>query len=889
MRSVSLVKLLSALEKQSFTVHGNEQVLIEKITWDYSVVRENTLYFCLENEEFQENYIHENSLFHWRDAVDAGATCLVVKKGRILDCPESITRIEVDDVNTAMAWIAKEFYAHPFQQMQVLGVTGTNGKTTTSQLLDSIFQVCEEKTGVIGTIGIFYPNKTEGANHLSNPLATELFAVGSQMADEKVKNLLLEITSHGMVFQRTTSIDFDVAIFTNLTQDHLDYHKTFSAYKEAKLSHFRRLGSMDKKAFAIINIDDNAGAEFIQAIPKERIQSGKVQVLTYGIRNQEADLVASPKQMTGSFSEFEVFHKGTSLAVIKLPTPGLFNIYNAIASFGATFSLGIPTEKIVQGLETANQVTGRFEKVSYHKDINVYIDYAHTPDSLENILQSVRPLTKKRLITVFGCGGDRDRTKRSIMGEIAAKLSDIAIVTSDNPRTENPKAIIQEIVQGMKGLDKDQLIIEEDRESAIHQALRTANAGDSVLIAGKGHENYQIIGEKKFPFSDRIVVEEFLETQDLTIGRAWVEISSKILRKNFELIWKDKPKDLKLLAVVKDHGTGHGTLLMAREALRAGANYLGVACLSEALELRKNGIEDAPILIFGERSFQEIPICIEHNLSIQVQSIEQAKRIAHISELEGKVTKVHFKVDTGMGRYGVRWNNAVEVYEQIQKIHGIVLEGIMTHFAQSDEAKKDYANLQWSRFKEVLDELESKQITPPLVHACNTGGYLDLPHAHGDMIRTGILPTGVYPSKVCRRIDIDGEKLEPAMSVKTRIAFLKQIHEGDCVGYGMHFKAKATTTVAVLPFGYGDGYPRIRNQGGVLIRGIFAPILGGNSMDATMVDVTQIPDVTAGDEVVIIGKQEQQEITSIMVADWVGTVCYDVMSCWTNRMERKVL
>jgi UDP-N-acetylmuramoyl-L-alanyl-D-glutamate--2,6-diaminopimelate ligase len=886
--AITIGEILSSLPEDSFRFEGDSTQEILSITWDYQNATAKSLYFCLENEEFQEAHIETNALDYWEKAVHTGAVCLVAERNAITAKPQNISLIEVENLNRSMAIIAQTFYGDPLSDMKVIGVTGTNGKTTTTQLLDSIFGQIGAKTGVVGTIGVFFPSGKQKASHLSNPMSTELFQIGQQMADEEVEYLTMEVTSHAMAFERNHAIDYDIAIFTNLTQDHLDYHKTLESYKKSKLKYFQQLGKKQKKSYGIINIDDANSNEFIEAIDKHLRVIGKAEVLTYSVRNKDADLVAYPREMTGSYSIFDIYMRGNHLSQIQLPMPGLFNIYNALAAFGAAFALGISIEQIVEGLANARKVDGRFETVECPADFDVYVDYAHTPDSLTKILEEIRSLTKKRVIVVFGCGGDRDRSKRKEMGRIGSELADISVVTSDNPRTEEPNQIIHDIVAGISADSVNQHFIEPDRRRAIYLALENASTDDAVLIAGKGHETYQIIGQTTYPFFDRRVVQDFFLSAKKYLSRAWLEVNLKTLTENFQLIFKDKPDHLKVLVVVKDNALGHGVLDVAGAAVDAGADYLGVACLSEALTVRKS-FEKIPLLVFGERSEDEIPICVQHNISIQIQSVQQAELVGRISGENGKRTRVHLKVDTGMGRYGIAVDEAVDAFSQIARMEGIHAEGIMTHFAQADEADKTYANAQWQKFQDVLSGLEKKKLLPPLIHACNSGGYLDLPHAHGNMVRIGILPTGVYPSKVCRRIEIDGQTLHPVMSAKTRVAFVKTLQKGESTGYGMHFKAERETRVAILAVGYGDGYPRLRNTGFVIIHGQTAAIVGGNGMDATMVDVTDIPDVQKGNEVVLLGRQGEKEITAMMVADWAGTVTYDILSRWTNRMERKTV
>jgi alanine racemase len=376
---------------------------------------------------------------------------------------------------------------------------------------------------------------------------------------------------------------------------------------------------------------------------------------------------------------------------------------------------------------------------------------------------------------------------------------------------------------------------------------------------------------------------------------AWIEINLTQLRRNLGIIQQDMQRfnqtrtPLRWCAVVKDDAYGHGALALAREGLIAGASYLAVATLEEAIEFQDARIR-APILIFGERPFEEIEECIRRDFTFFVNDAAQAKRVNTICRQLEKKAGVHLEIDTGMSRYGVRWTEAWPVIDKILSCDMIDLEGLMTHFAMSDELDKSFANEQLRRFKEVVGDPAStgsagarnEKLAGKILHTCNTGGYLDLPHAHLDMVRMGILPLGVYPSKVCRRI----EGLAPIMSVKTKIAAIKDIEAGDTVGYGMRYRAESPRRIAVLPMGYGDGFPRVRNAGDVLIHGQRAPIIGGVAMDAMMVDVTEIPQTQQWDEVVVLGKQGGEEISVHDLAALGGTVSYDVMIKLGIRLPR---
>lgn len=365
---------------------------------------------------------------------------------------------------------------------------------------------------------------------------------------------------------------------------------------------------------------------------------------------------------------------------------------------------------------------------------------------------------------------------------------------------------------------------------------------------------------------------------------AWIEIDLAQLRRNLELIRHDMPSNLRWCSVVKDEAYGHGAIAIARETIRAGASCLAVATIEEGMQLRSADIQ-APILVFGERTEEELEYCLAHRLTCFVNDAAQAQRLDRLASKHEQRVEVHVEVDTGLSRHGMRWNKAALHVSALAACSNLKLAGIMTHFAMSDELDKTFANEQLRRFHEVLHELEGRGIHVRLRHTCNSGGYLDLPHAHFEMVRLGILPLGVYPSQVCRRI----AGLAPIMQVKARIAALQQLEKGDHVGYGMRYTAENPRTIAVLPLGYGEGYPRLRNAGHVLIRGQRAPIVGGNAMDAMMVDVTDIPNVQQWEEAVILGGQNGETISIHDLAKLGGTVSYDVMTKLSMRLPRKYL
>lgn len=372
-----------------------------------------------------------------------------------------------------------------------------------------------------------------------------------------------------------------------------------------------------------------------------------------------------------------------------------------------------------------------------------------------------------------------------------------------------------------------------------------------------------------------------LACSDLPPRPAWIEIDLGQLRQNFALIHRDKPAGLQVLSVVKDEAYGHGALPVARSALAGGAAWLGLCTLQEAVSLRDRGVR-APILLLGDRQENELPWCIGCDLTCCVSERGTVVCLNQLAARAGKTVPVHLKVNTGMNRYGVRWDQAGQLAGDLGSARNLELAGVLSHFAQSDETDKSFALLQLARFQEALGAVRDAGLSVSCRHLCNSGGFLDLPQAHFDMVRLGILPLGVYPSSVCRRIP----GILPVMAVKARIAGIQHLQPGDSVGYGMRYTATAPRRIAVLPIGYGDGFPRVRNQGSALIGGRRAPLVGGVAMDALTVDITDIPAARLWDEAVLMGRQGDEEITVHDIARLKNSVSYDVLTGWRARLPR---
>lgn len=362
---------------------------------------------------------------------------------------------------------------------------------------------------------------------------------------------------------------------------------------------------------------------------------------------------------------------------------------------------------------------------------------------------------------------------------------------------------------------------------------------------------------------------------------AWVEVDLAVLARNFQLLRAELSPTTRLLFVAKDDAYGLGSVAASRVALANGADRLAVFTLGEAAELRSAGIT-APILLLGERLSDELPWVLELGLEPCVGRIEIARELSKLGLGRGRCVPVHLKINTGMNRFGLSWRDAAAWSREFASLRGLDLAGVLSHFAQSDELDKTFAQTQLTRLEECLATLAAVGVRPALVHHCNSGGFLDLPDAHFDTVRVGILAQGVYPSSVCRRIP----GLNPAMSVKARLVSLQSVAPGDSVGYGMRWRADRPGRIGVLPLGYGDGYPRVRNEGSALLRGRRVPVVGGVTMDALMVDLTDVPAAEVGDVAVLQGSQCGETISVHDLAALKRSVSYDVLVNWRHRLPR---
>lgn len=483
--------ILQELLRSDFKVEGDININIDHITYNSKDIKEGSLFFAISGQKSDGHFFIE-------EAIKKGARAVVYETGHFIPSEYTdVTWIGVNDSRDALAWISSKFYGNPSEKLKIIGITGTNGKTTTSYLIREILKRYGQKTGVIGTIKYLIDDEEKVAVH-TTPEAPEFQGLLNEMLLKGVEYVITEVSSHALALKRVDYTKFDIAVFTNLSRDHLDFHKDMEDYFNAKKRLFTEL--LKKEGVAVINFDDVYGRKLAEQLSSKKI--------TYSIENPQADIYVKNYRLNFKETEINLDIKKEKELFIKTHLLGIPNIYNVISAVSVVVALNIPLDIIESALLDAHSPDGRFERVDEGQDFLVFVDYAHTPDALERLLISVRKLKEEiskngRIVTVFGCGGNRDRGKRPQMGKIATELSDYVILTSDNPRWEEPREIIREIEEGIL---KDNYIVVPDRAMSLWIGTKLCKKGDILIVAGKGHEDYQEIKGERYPFSDREVL-----------------------------------------------------------------------------------------------------------------------------------------------------------------------------------------------------------------------------------------------------------------------------------------------------------------------------------------------------------------------------------------------
>ena len=504
-----LDQLLARLDAPEIT--GDAQVVVTSLTYDSrKVAGPGALFAAFEGANFDgHRFIGE--------AVGRGASVVLAARGRAVEAPEGVTVVHVPDTRRALGAVACEFYGDPSGQMTVTGVTGTKGKTTTTYITAHILESTGVPAGLIGTIGYRTGRFVRPAPN-TTPEAAELQEIFYEMRQSGLDQAVMEVSSHAVALGRTALIDFDVVVFTNIGHDHLDFHRTVEQYAEAKADLFRGLGRFGSRAgkpwpkSAVINADDPYSIKMMKASRAAGAHVTAFSARPGPLRDDCDDLAtADDVHMDRDGTSFILRHSASGTRIpVKSRLAGAFNVYNALAALAASYELGVSVEQSTAALASFPGVPGRFQLVDLGQEFTVIVDYAHSPDSLANVLATARQITRGQVICVFGCGGDRDRTKRPLMGGIAAEMADYSIVTSDNPRSEDPASIAREVSAGM-GANNGRWAVILDRAEAIREAIGRARSGDLVLIAGKGHETYQVFADHTIDFDDVQVAEAALK------------------------------------------------------------------------------------------------------------------------------------------------------------------------------------------------------------------------------------------------------------------------------------------------------------------------------------------------------------------------------------------
>jgi UDP-N-acetylmuramoyl-L-alanyl-D-glutamate--2,6-diaminopimelate ligase len=487
-RSMKLSALFEGVEASTSAAAG--ELEIRQVACDSRRVRPRALFFALHGAKVDGNAFT-------RDAVSSGAVAIASEMTPPPALPASVAWIQVRDARKALASTAANFFGHPANALQLVGVTGTNGKTTTSSLVDAILKASGAKTGLFGTIAYHTPLGDYPAPN-TTPESVDLQGFLAEIRDSGGRYAVLEASSHSLAMERLWGCHFAVAVFTNLTREHMDYHETFEEYFAAKRRLFEGTGAGAPET-AIVNVDDEYG---------KRLAGLAKKTVTYALESG-ADITARKFHLSFDGLSFTAQTPGGKIQVAS-QLVGRINVYNILAAIGAAKALGVSDETVEAGIRNLESVSGRFQRIDLGQPFLVIVDYAHTDDALENLIRTARELNPKgRIITLFGCGGEKDRTKRPVMGEVTGRLSDLTILSSDNPRAEDPLKIISDIIVGLQKTG-GKYLIEPDREKAVALAMDEARAGDMVLLAGKGHENYQMLAGGTVEFDDREVARRAL-------------------------------------------------------------------------------------------------------------------------------------------------------------------------------------------------------------------------------------------------------------------------------------------------------------------------------------------------------------------------------------------
>jgi len=790
------------------------------------------------------------------DACRAGATGLVCQ--RVPPSLPDVTCLLVENTQQALLDYARFILAR--REIQVVGVTGSVGKTST-------------KEAIAAVLGLAWPVFKNYGNY--NGRFGLPIALGQLQPEHRLAVLEMACDSLGEIRDLADITRPRVAVVTRIGHSHLQFLGNLETIAREK---GRIVEALPPDGVAVLNGDDPYTRHMAQRTP--------ARVLTYGL-DTRADLYADQVRVSERGTSLHAHWQGETIS-LHIPLIGPHHAYTALAAAAVGLAHELSWEEIARGLESISPLPGRTRLLEGIHGSHLLDDsYNANPTSMLAALETLRTLPARRRLVLLGDMaqlGDYAEEGHRLVGRRCGEVADLMIAKGDLARLAAEQAI-------RAGMPPTQVHVTYTAEDTVRILQETLRKDDLLLIKGSAESRLEFITHELLAEPDRATAalprqnQGWMQVRLDRPGRpTWVEIDLEAIGRNVRRVAQIVGPEVDILAVLKADGYGHGALKVARTALNNGATWLGVACLGEALTLRQVGV-DAPILNLGFTPAWQAREALLHDVTTTLFSPGVAEALSRAAGQVGRTARVHVKVDTGMGRLGLLPEEVVPFAQSIANLPGLQIEGIFTHMSDADDADLEYTDWQLERFQQVLDELKQWGLLPPRIHAANSATILRVPAGRYNMVRLGIAMYGLAPSPAVAL----PEGFQPALSFKCQVAQVKELPTGSYLSYGRTFRTERPSRIAVIPVGYADGFRRAPHHWGeVLVRGRRAPIVGRVCMDQTLLDVTDIPGVRQGDEVVLIGRQDDDEITVDEVARRLGTINYEVVSEILARVPRVV-
>ena len=805
----------------------------------------------------------------WADGHDdIPAACRQGAQGvlceRPVDLPsQPVTCIVVPDTRSALADWARLTVER--RRVEVIGITGSAGKTSAKEAIAAMLEAARPVLKGAGDRG---------------GLLSLAAALGQLRAQDRLAVIELPCEAPGDVAALAAISRPRCGVVLNVLAAHLE---TFGSLDRVAAEQARLLEALPSDGWAVLNCDDPQVAAMASQAAAQPVWFG----LGPGADVRASDVEATEAGITFTLSVRGCL-RGRSEGSVRLSCRlvGRHSIYPLLAAAAVGLLYGLPLEQVADCLRRLDPLPGRLQPRRGRRGALILDDtYSTGPASLEAALKALAELPRARKIAIVGdmahLGAIEEQAHRQA-GAQAAALLDALVTVGERARWTAQEALRQ-------GLPRSRVRVTYTPGDALRAVEAELGPDVAVLVKGGAEARLEQVVEGLLDQGARPRRELVRRAPAWRTGErvglprpTWIEVDLEAIAENVRLVRQIVGEKVAIMAIVKADAYGHGAIKVAYTALNNGASRLGVACLSEALALRRAGIE-APILVLGYTPPWQARETVEHRVDATVFSLETAQALSQAALALGQRAHVHVKVDTGMGRLGLLPHDVAPFLEALAALPGLAVEGIFTHFATADSADRSHCNEQWRRFSQLLDELERRGLRPPVAHAANSAATLSMPHAHLDMVRVGIALYGLNPSSevACP------PGFRPALAFKTQVAQVKTVPAGSCVSYGCTYRTPRESRLAVIPVGYADGFRRApQHWGHVLVRGQRAPIVGRVCMDQTIIDVTSIPGVRQGDEVVLIGAQGQERITADEVAARLGTINYEVVSEILARVPR---